>query len=571
MKSRTSETSRTSEVTPELAPGDPATSLRLIEELRQYQFELQQQNEELRRTHHELSIAILRYQDLWHNAPVGYVTYQRNGLLLEANHRAAQLLSRYEPLVKGTSLQSCFTPESATLFQQHLWTVIGTGKPSKTQLQVLRSELSDPVWILMETTLDRGGEFRSAIIDISQQRKTEFQNRCLQEQLQQTQRLDMLHNLSGGIAHEFNNILQVILAYGEILQQSHDPNSETNDNISEITKAARRGANLTNRLLVFSRKSHLQKQTVDLNDVVENLLDIVRRTISENVVVESKRSAIPLPVSVDVTLIQQAIMNLCVNARDAMPEGGSLYIETKMQQIDERLKKEYSVETGTYAVITIRDTGSGMTPETKVRAFEPFFTTKAPGQGTGMGLAIVYGIIRQHQGSIQLDSSPGQGASFKIFLPLENGKVIPDPHFELVNPSVSLKGKGDVLLVEDEAAIRELIRKKLVDIGFHVVVASDGAEAIQLIQSSTLHFDLLITDAVMPYVSGRDVCMAFKQSFPKGRAVVMTGYGEQVLDQEFLDEHADVFLKKPFTISDLFHAVVARPVEPKETEIPVIK
>ncbi len=398
---------------------DLADSLHLIEELRQFQFELQQQNEELRRTYAELSRATHRYRELWQNSPVGYVTFQRSGIINEVNDRALSILHK-EYMTPGATLQSCFTPDSTRVFQQHLWGVIGSGHTEVTELEV-RSQ-TRPRWILMETAIDEVGEFRASFIDITRQRLTEQENRRLAEEMQQSQRLNTLQNLSGGIAHDFNNILQIILAYGEVLDKPEVEKATTEECVREIIQAAKRGSELTKRLLAFSRRATMNKKSINLHSLLDHVASLMTRTLAENIIVSRIRSEeSALMVSVDDTLMEQAIINMCLNARDAMPEGGRLTLETSSETVSAPRAKSLRLEAGLYATFRIVDTGCGMTRDVASHAFEPFFTTKGQGQGTGMGLALVHGIVSQHGGAVTVQSEPGNGTQFQVFLPFDVG------------------------------------------------------------------------------------------------------------------------------------------------------
>ncbi len=380
------------------------STLHLVEELRQHQFELLQQNEELRRTYNELNTATHRYRDLWENAPVGYLTFQRSGVIIQANLRAQRILCGQLAISSGATVQSYLTEESARVFQQHLWNVIGKGGDGAAELQV-RSN-SAPTWILIESSLDENGEFRSAIIDVSKQRMIEIENRTLEARLQQSQRLDMLHGLSSGIAHDFNNILQIVLAYGELMMNPKMSREKLDECLYEVLSAAKRGSELTARLLAFSRKSTLQTKVVDLNRILEGVYSVMRRTLSEEILIEANLTECPIPVRVDVTLIEQALINLCMNARDALGKGGRIELISSIGQLPASLTNGQA-DASKHAIIKVRDDGSGMAPEVKARIFEPFYTTKDVGRGTGLGLAIVSGIIRQHGGNIEVESGIG--------------------------------------------------------------------------------------------------------------------------------------------------------------------
>lgn len=517
----------------------------LIEDLRQHQFELQQQNEELRRTHWELTRATERFRSLWDDAPVGYVSHDRSGSIRSANRRAKMLLSRIAPLTEGATLQKFMDRESQLVFRQHLWSVADSTANVDVELRLHTKDGTPDVWIRLESTAASAGEIRSALIDISAQKAADADRLAMANQLRHSQKMEILHELSAGIAHDFNNILQVVIGYSEFVKEEMLTEGRDACHMDSILEGASRGVDLTRRLLAFSRKSTLQAEATDLRLIVENTVGFARRTVGDNILISSNSPETPLPVCVDSNLIEQATLNLCLNARDAMPDGGRLCINVDLRRLSQPdVINGCEVEAGPYAAFTVADDGVGMTEETLEKAFEPFFTTKDVASGTGLGLSIVYGIIRQHGGAISVESSPGYGSVFTVLLPLfeATSAVSRDSSKQ---PVGCVEGAGTILLAEDEPAIREIVFASLQQAGYDVVVARDGGHALEILEKDADEFDLLLTDAVMPNASGKDVCEAFRSVRHSAPVIFLTGHGDSVVDSEFLARHNATLLTKP--------------------------
>lgn len=353
----------------------------------------------------------------------------------------------------------------------------------------------------------------------------------LQEQLNQSQKMDAIGRLAGGVAHDFNNMLMVIISYAELIENRLSGDDPLRGHIAQITSAAQRSATLTRQLLAFGRKQVLTPQILDLNGIVSETSSMVRRLISENIVLKCDLAVDLWPVKADADQIVQVILNLCVNSRDSMPNGGTLVLATR----------NYQVDMG-FVELSVSDTGVGIAPELHEKLFEPFFTTKERGKGTGLGLATVYGIVKQSGGRIRVESSPGQGATFTIHLPrcLESA---PSPE-GLIRQS-ALSGNSRVLVVEDEDALREAIALQLGSHGYNVLTAADGVEALDVL-SRNRDITVLITDLIMPRMGGRELARRAVEEIPKLQIVLMSGYS----GEDFTDCHA-VHLQKPFDMKDL--------------------
>jgi PAS domain S-box-containing protein len=376
------------------------------------------------------------------------------------------------------------------------------------------------------------------------------ERKTLEEQLRQSQKMEAVGRLAGGIAHDFNNLLTAISGYSDFALAQVDPASEAAGDIEEIRKAADRASSLTSQLLAFSRRQVLRPQVLDLNAIVTDMEAMLRRLIGEHIRLKVRLEGALEFARLDRGQMEQVLMNLALNARDAMPEGGDLIITTKNVLVDEgRANGHVGLEPGSYVMLVVSDTGAGMDDETKARAFEPFFTTKAPGKGTGLGLATVYGIVKQSGGSIWVDTMPGKGSIFTIFLPRawEGARQAPVAPAE----QNGAQGSETILLVEDESVVRSLVRKMLEGSGYTILEAEDGKQAFALSREHGGTIDLLLTDVVMPGMNGRELAERLWFSRPELRVLYMSGYTDsRVFNPDVLDP-GSAFLHKPFTMSEL--------------------
>jgi PAS domain S-box-containing protein len=375
--------------------------------------------------------------------------------------------------------------------------------------------------------------------------------RELEQQLRHAQKMEAVGRLAGGIAHDFNNLLMVISGYCEFLTERIGSSSTLQTSVQEIANASERATSLTRQLLAFSRKQMLDPKVLDLNAVLTRNIKMLRRMIGEDINLVLKDGSEIGAVKADAGQIEQVIMNLAVNARDAMPHGGDLTIETANVTCDEAYARLHAPLTlGEYVMLTIRDTGVGMDADTQLRIFEPFFTTKGL-KGTGLGLSTVYGIIQQSGGHIQVSSEPNKGTTFRIYLPRVGSTpqaTGPEPAVISEKPKQVLE---TILLVEDESSLRSLSRQYLENQGYTVLEASDGAAAITLSNMYSKPIHLLLTDVVMPGVNGRELARLICAVRPETRVLYMSGYTEHALAQNGILEEGIVLLQKPFTLSTL--------------------
>ena len=376
------------------------------------------------------------------------------------------------------------------------------------------------------------------------------ERRALQDQLNQSQKLEAVGRLAGGVAHDFNNLLTVILGYNEMLREQVAQDPVALDFAEEVQRAAERASALTNQLLALSRRQVAVPRLLDLNDVVRQMDRMLHRLIGEDIILETRLAASLAPVKVDPTHIDQVILNLSINSRDAMPRGGTLIIETAdVDLLDNNAGHHIGVGPGRYVMLAVSDTGTGMDEGTLARIFEPFFSTKEQGKGTGLGLSIVHGIVKQNDGEIMVYSEPGRGTSFKIYLPASPGQAeVP------VRPAIAATPAGGgetILLVEDEAQLRELAHMMLKRLGYQVILAQNLAEAVELSAGFSGHIHLLLTDVVMPGGSGSDLAREITKARPGIPVLYMSGYTDNIIVLQGILRAETPFLQKPFTAENL--------------------
>ena len=392
-----------------------------------------------------------------------------------------------------------------------------------------------------------GREFHITLSrDITERRRAGEQLRQTEAQLHHSQRLEAVGILAGGVAHDFNNLLTAIMGFGQLLERRLSDGDPARGNVREILRAADRAAGLTRQLLAFSRQQVLEPKVLDLNGVILNLDKMLRRLIGEDVDLVTAAGDGLGRVKADPGQLEQVLMNLAVNARDAMPEGGRLTIETGNVELDEAYARaRLEVRPGPYVLLAVSDTGCGMPPEIKARIFEPFFTTKERGGGTGLGLSTVHGIVKQSDGHIEVYSEVGQGTTFKIYLPRVT-EVVQEPKIARSDEG-NVIGGGTILLVEDDDTIRLVMRQTLELCGYTVLEASDGSAAIGLVEAPDCHVDLLLTDVVMPLMSGPDLAERIARTRPELPVLFMSGYTDRALVHHGLRRPGTAFLQKPFT------------------------
>ncbi|HLX18058.1 MAG TPA: response regulator [Bradyrhizobium sp.] len=508
--------------------------------------------------------AEVRFMRFFDHTPMAIATVDRSGAVVRANARFAKLAQSLNP--DGAANKSIFGAVNAR--DRHLL-VAAINQAAAGQGDI------PPVEAMLDGVRERWGQFFVTAVE-EDERETETaivymlettERRALENQINQSQKMDMVGQLAGGIAHDFNNVLSAIMMANDFLLNAHKPTDPSFQDIMQIKQNATRAATLVRQLLAFSRKQTLRPQVLDLGDALSDLTMLLRRLIGEKVKFDPVHGRDLWPVKADVSQFEQVIVNLAVNARDAMPDGGTLTIKTANVSAQEAEKPSYKgMPAADYVRIDVTDTGTGIPPEIVDKIFEPFFSTKEVGKGTGLGLSTVYGIVKQTGGFIYVDSEPGAGTSFRIFLPRHhpeqdiqadavatNGAA--KEHPAGAKPRSDLTGQGTILLVEDEDGLRSLNARGLRSRGYSVIEASNGIEALEALEDKNGAVDLVVSDVVMPEMDGPTLLRAMRKQNPDLKVIFVSGYAEDAFAKSLGEDEKFDFLPKPFTLSQLVAAV----------------
>lgn len=473
----------------------------------------------------------------------------RDGTYVDIAPSATDRVYRPPKDLLGRRLHEVFPADQADAFIRSIVKALDTRAPVEIAYDLaIRGEN-----IFFEATVSPLPDGRVVFVarDVSARKRAELALRESEDQLRQAQKMEAVGQLAGGIAHDFNNLLMAIMSNAELAALELSAGSPVDQHIDEIKSASRRARSLTQQLLAFSRKQMLQPRVLDLNVVVRDAEQILRRLIGETITMTVTIEPALGHVRADQGQLVQVLLNLAVNARDAMPKGGQLLIESSNRDVSaSEANAHRGLRDGRYVVLEVKDSGVGIDEDTKARIFEPFFTTKPPGQGTGLGLSTAYGIVKQSGGYIAVDSTVGAGTSFTILLPrvYEPSEPLPvTPPAEV--PAIT--SRGTVLLVEDENAVREATKRMLRKFGFTVIEAKHGQDALTLWEQAGSSVDVVLTDVVMPAMGGADLARALRERRPNLRVVFMSGYTQGTLEMSSMDEAATRFLPKPFTADQL--------------------
>jgi two-component system cell cycle sensor histidine kinase/response regulator CckA len=489
--------------------------------------------------------------DMLDTAPNAITVHDFNGRFLYANRKASTMHGYKPEDFLELKLSEVDVPESAVLIEQRMQTIREKGEAVFEVGHLRKDGTKLPLEVYVKKVEWAG---QSAILsigtDISERRRNEEERALLQEQLTQAQKLESIGRLAGGVAHDFNNMLGVILGHVELALEQVTPGHPIRDDLEEIQKAAQHSADITRRLLTFARRQTVAPEVLDINRTVGGMLKMIRRLIGEDIELVWVPGADLPSIRMDPTQIDQILANLCVNARDAIAGVGKLVIETAKVDFGEDYRSSHpDFSPGSYVMLSVRDDGCGMGKEILGHIFEPFFTTKGQGKGTGLGLATVFGIVKQNHGFIRVATKAEQGSTFRIYLPVFEGTAAPLQAHE--KPGKTAGGGETVLLVEDEAAILNLAKAILQKLGYKVLAVATPREAIQTAKACGNAIDLLITDIVMPEMNGRDLAAHIRKSMPDLKCLFMSGYTAELIAPNGELGEGMSFIQKPFTIQQL--------------------
>lgn len=461
-------------------------------------------------------------------------------IVLDVNDATLKMFEANSKTEIMENIDKTFCAESTSTFLD-ICSGLVEGKTSIERETIFRTLKGNRINVLLQLRHDPQSEAANTIIsivDITDQRE-------LEQQLRQSQKMEAIGRLAGGVAHDFNNLLTVILSYGQMLVDEIPKNSPTNKKVAAIVECAERAASLTKQLLAFSRRQVIEPKTIILNDILSKMEKMFKRLLGEDVELITNFSSQASTIKADEGQMEQIVMNLVVNARDAMPKGGKLTVETQNVKLHaEYPRHQPGVKTGNYLMLAVTDTGHGMTDEVRSRIFEPFFTTKEVGKGTGLGLSTVYGIVTQNNGNIFVYSEVDHGTTFKLYFPVANKK-----QKNLLNHETENKidvGDETILVVEDEHAVRKVACTILQENGYHVLQAKNGKEALEIAQNNKC-IDMMLTDVIMPGMDGSALTAKLRSRRPDLKVLFMSGYTDNaVLNHEILKKGTP-FLQKPFT------------------------
>ena len=506
---------------------------------------------ERRQTEQALRDSEERFRELTDTLPQVVFEVDIRGTITYANRRAFELFGYVEEdFQRGLNTLEMIAAQDHDRAKANIGRVMRGDKPESTEYMARRKDRSTFPVMIHSTRIVRDGEgvgLRGIIVDLSEHKAAEKALKESEERLRQSQKMEAIGRLAGGIAHDFNNLLTTILGYSEMLLSEGTTTKEALESVREISKSAQRAASLTQQLLAYSRKQVLRPEELDINELVKNITKMLQRLIHENVRLNTVLDPKIGCVKADPAQLEQVIINLAINARDSMPGGGNLTIETQNLVLDESFcKLRPEVVPGEYVMLAVTDTGCGIDKKIQKQIFEPFFTTKEPGKGTGLGLATVFGTVKQSNGYVYVYSEPGLGSTFKIYLPvIQTMKPKGRDH---PKEWAGYATDRTILLVEDDEPLRKLVSQILERTGYTVVSASNGEEALRLLDSPEhTEIDLLVSDVVMPGIGGKALAEKLQARLPDLKVLFISGYpDEAVVHHGVLDEGV-AYLQKPFS------------------------
>lgn len=492
-----------------------------------------------------------RYADLYEHSPDMYHSVNREGVVVSCNVTESAVLGYSKEEIIGKPLTKLYPANQVDNVRQHLHRLFTVGEEIRGVEEQMRKKDGTLIDVSVNTSLVFDAEGKPIIArmvarDITEKKKME-------QQILHAQKIDSIGNLAGGVAHDFNNILSSILGAASMMKRKLKESDAWYPYVDLMETASRRGAALTRQLLTFARKSNVYVRPLDMNAVVLETLRLFEPSIAKTIRVKTELSGDSVILNGDEGQLQQMLLNLCINARDAMPQGGDLTVTTASVELNAiEASRLANGQPGSYVMVSVTDTGIGIPTELQAKVFEPFFTTKEQGKGTGLGLSVVYGVVRGHGGFIVLESAVNVGTKVTMYFPRVTGDVLVKRSDK---PETLPGGKEHILLVDDEASVNLVGRAMLRDLGYHVVTAHDGVQALDALRKPGERFSLVILDMNMPRMGGRKTFENIKRQFPDLKILICSGYSDGMLDEGDFMKQVDGFLQKPYTIQEMAYKV----------------
>jgi len=538
------------DITSDQADGIRAVTRKLIDQVAT-QAAIALERSELYR---QLRVSEERFRSIFEQGSFGVALAGLDGRFSTVNPAFARLLGYMPEELQGKHLTEITHPQDAGTSQEHVRTLLeGQAAQFSLEMRYLRRS-GEAIWCstnvsLLHDAAGRPAYFLAMLLDVNERKKAEEERARLQQQLFQAQKMETLGMLAGGIAHDFNNLLSVMLGFASLARQRLGSDDPLQESMRMIEQSAQRAADLTRQLLGFARPERQQVKPVCVEEVLDRVRRMVARTFDRSIKVSLLNGTASLWVNAEPSYLEQAILNLCVNARDAMPEGGNLTLEASAVTLDaEQPELPAQCARGRYANISVQDTGVGIAPEVAPRLFEPFFSTKEPGRGTGLGLAMVYGFVKNHDGFVRVESELGHGARFTIYLPLIPA---PAPHAGAGALGRIQPGTGTVLVVDDEPMVRAFVEEGLKGLGYKVWAAENGQQALEIYGRHGQEINCVLLDLIMPEMSGLETYRRLRKLHPQVRVVFASGYSTGEILRDAPDAREAEFIGKPFTLEGL--------------------
>ena len=538
----------------------PRSARRALHELRVHQIELEMQNEELRRTQEELEVSRARYFDLYDLAPVGYFTLSEQGLILEANLTAAKLLGVPRGALVKQPLSRFILPEDQDIHYRHRKQLLATGAPQSWELRLLRKDAA-PFWARVEATTAQDADgapvWRAVVSDITERKFAEEEKAKLEAQNRQLQKAEGLGRMAGAIAHHFNNHLTAVMGNLELAIGDLPRGAGPAEKLTDALQAAREAAEVSKLMLTYLGQAQARHEPLDLSEVCRRSLPLLRAAMPKDMVLDTDLPSLGPAISADANQIQQVLTNLVTNAWEAGGDGRSA-IHLTVKTVPRRIfpHRTASPSTGgraisAYACLEVVDAGSGIADKDIEKLFDPFFSSKFAGRG--LGLSVVLGIVRAHGGAVTVESEPGWGSTFRVFLPVSAEKVLSQPDQAAQSPEID-RG-GTVLLVEDEPMVRKVGQGALTSLGFAVLLAKDGVEAVEVFRQHKDEVRCVLCDLTMPRMDGWETLAALRKLAPGLPVILASGYDKAHVMAGDHPELPQAFLSKPYQLQGLRDAI----------------